>query len=196
MFKVSIDKGQLKNIEKLAVFLETSPAKINRANDRAGKAAQKKIEENLRRRGRPGRFVNVQYKKYGPFGLKFSFETRSAGRGGYRGSGGMRYSPLWATRIFLNAEQGMTGRRAFTLPRKIKVIKGQTARYTVSHSSGRWKKGTKFVGPLRIPAIGPFYFSAKSGMPRQRIQKTAANIIREELNKSYAKEFGKIMRQT
>lgn len=193
MFRVSIDKGQLNNLEKLATFIEMMPAKIDRANDRAGKKAQMLIEENLRKRGAPGRFVDVTYKKYGPLGLKFSFRTKT-GRGGYRGSGKRGYSALWATRIFLNSEQGITGRRAFTLPSKSSSTGSK--RYVVSHSSGRWKRGQKFTGPLRIPAIGPFYFSAKSGMPRKRIQKTSAEIIRNELNKEYKKTFGKIMRSS
>lgn len=204
MFRVSIDKGQLQNVEKLAVFLEQSPAKIQRANDRAASMAQKRIKENLRKRGRPGRFVKVEYKKYGPFGLKFSFGTRGVNRGTYGGGGGQQgYSVLWASRIFLNAEQGITGRRAFVLPDKGipasepgKPKEFPGGRYILSHSSGRWKKGQQLGGPLKIPAIGPFHFSAKSGMPRQKIQKTAAAIIRDELNKSYKKEFGKIMRSS
>jgi len=191
MFRVSIDKKQIDNLEKLEKVLKTMPAKIDRANDRAGKKAQKAIEDNLRKRGAPGRFVDVTYKKYGPLGLKFSFNTK-VGRGGYRGSGKRGYSALWATRVFLNSEQGITGRRAFTLPSK--ATNTGTKRYVVSHSSGRWKRGEKFTGPLRIPAIGPFYFSAKSGMPRKKIQKSAAEIIRNELNKEYNKSFDKIMR--
>jgi len=193
MFRTSVDRSQLKNIENLAIFLETSPAKIQRANDRAAKSAKKKIEENLRRRGRPGRFIEMDYKKYGPLGLKFSFEIRP-GKGGYRGgSASRKYSALIASRIFLFSEQGVTGRKAFTLPSK-KQKSGETKRYVISHSSGEWRKGQKLVGPLRIPAIGPFYFSSKSGMPRKKIQKMAAEIIRDELDKQYKKEFGKIMR--
>jgi hypothetical protein len=198
MFRVSVDRGQLNNVEKLATLIEMMPAKIDRANDRAGRKAQQAIEENLRRRGAPGRFVDVTYKKYGPLGLKFSFKTRT-GRGGYRGGGNRQYSALWATRVFLNSEQGMTGRRAFTLSRDQKTVnkKGNPSRsgaYRISHSSGQWKKGTTLAGPLRIPAIGPFYFSSKSGMPRKKIQKSAAEIIRNELDKEYRKTFGKIMR--
>ena len=197
MFRVSIDKGQLQNVEKLAMFLEQSPAKIQRANDRAAAMAQKRIKENLRRRGRPGRFVKVEYKKYGPFGLKFSFGTRGINRGTYGGGSGQEgYSVLWASRIFLNAEQGIPGRRAYVIPKRAPSSEGDTRRYQISHSSGRWRKGDRLLGPLRIPAMGPFYFSAKSGMPRQKIQKTAASIIREELDKSYKKEFGKIMRSS
>jgi len=196
MFRTSIDRSQLKNIENLAMLLDTAPAKIQRANDRAAKSAKKKIEENLRRRGRPGRFIEMDYKKYGPLGLKFSFEIRP-GKGGHRGgSASRKYSALIASKIFLFSEQGLTGRKAFTLPSKKEKNESysQTKRYVISHSSGEWRKGQKLVGPLRIPAIGPFYFSSKSGMPRKKIQKMAAEIIRDELDKQYKKEFGKIMR--
>jgi len=201
MFRVSIDKGQLQNLENLANAIEMIPAKMNRANDRAGKKAQKAIEDNLRRRGAAGRFVDVTYKKYGPLGLKFSFNTKT-GRGGYKGGGKRQYSALWATRVFLYSEQGLTGRRAFTLNRQGKGVnkKGNPTRtaggvYKISHSSGQWKKGTTIAGPVKIPAIGPFYFSARSGMPRKKIQKSAAEIIRNELNKEYAKVFGKFQRK-
>ena len=199
MFRTSIDRSQLKNIENLAMLLDTAPAKIQRANDRAAKSAKKKIEENLRKRGRPGRFIEMDYKKYGPLGLKFSFEVRP-GKGGHRGgSASRKYSALIAAKIFLFSEQGFTGRRAFTLNRDHRTVnkKGNPSRsgaYKISHSSGEWKKGTLLPGPLRIPAIGPFYFSSKSGMPRKKIQKMATEIIRDELDKQYKKEFGKIMR--
>lgn len=196
MFRVSVDRNGIQNLETLATLLQSAPEKIQRANDRAGRIAKEKIEDNLKKRGRPGRFIDVSYKKYGPFGLKFTFDTSKGGRGGYRGGKGRRYSALWASRIFLNSEQGLTGRRAFTLP-QVKVVTARnsevTMRYRVSHTSGRWRKGDKFAGPLRIPAIGPFHFSAQSGMPRQRIQKTSVEIIRDELDKQYKKEFGKIL---
>ena len=193
MFSTSIDKGQLQNIETLAKLIDTIPAKLQRANDRAAKNAKTKIEANLRKRGRPGKFIQMDYKKYGPLGLKFSFEIRP-GKGGHRGgNANRRYRPLIASKIFLFSEQGVIGRRAFVL-RPMKDKKGGTKRYVVSHSSGEWRKGQKLLGPLRIPQIGPFYFSTKSGMPRKKIQKMAAEIIREELDKQYQKELGKIMR--
>lgn len=205
MFRVVVNKSQLDNIEQLAAMLNTAPAKIQRANDRAGASAKKRIEQNLKRRGRPGRLVKVAYKKYGPLGLKFSFTTRGSRGGSYGGNSTKTngYSALWASRVFLNAEQGMTGRRAFTLPKKQQGIytskSGRQTRYTkryrVSHSSGEWKEGQKLLGPLRIPAIGPFYFSAKSNMPRETIQDAARNILRTELNKEYKKEFGKMLRK-
>jgi len=202
MFNIAINKSQLDNLEKLATFLEVVPARIDKANDRAASVAVFKIEQNLKRRGKPGRFVKVSYKRYGSFGLKIRFETRG-GRGGMYGGGrSTNYSPLWASRIFLHSEQGMTGRRAFVLPRKERGsysdksgrARTYTKRYRFSHTSGEWKEGTQKLGPLKIPAIGPFYFSAKSGMPREDIKKTGRKIILNELNKSYKKEFSKMMR--
>lgn len=209
MFNTSIDRNGIKNIEQLAVMFETMPVKIKKANDRAAKNSQDKIEQDLRRRGRPGKFIKVNYKQYGRYGLKFSFDIQP-GRGGSRGgSKGRRYSAVWAARVFIYSEMGMTGRRAFTLPaiQKTRQFKGRVrtgdflrtttktvsyqGRYRISHSSGRWKKGQTLRGPLRIPAIGPFHFSAMSGGPRKTIQKTASEIIRAELNKEYDKILGK-----
>lgn len=209
MFKTSIDRNGIKNIEQLAVVFETMPAKIQRANDRAAKSSKDKIEKDLRRRGRPGKFIEVNYKGYGKYGLKFSFDIKP-GRGGFRGgSKGRKYSALWAARVFIYSEMGMTGRKAFTLPaiQKTKQFRGRTrtgdftkvttktvsyqGRYRISHSSGRWKEGQTLRGPLRIPAIGPFHFSAMSGGPRKTIKKTATDIIRTELNREYDKILGK-----
>lgn len=209
MFTTSIDKNGIKNIEQLAVMFETMPAKIKRANDRAARNAQDKIEKDLRRRGRPGKFIKVNYKAYGRYGLKFSFDIKP-GRGGSRGgSKGRQYSALWAARVFIYSEMGMTGRRAFTLPaiQKTRTFKTRIrtgdytttgtktqsyqGRYKISHSSGRWKQGQTLRGPLRIPAIGPFHFSSMSGGARTTIKKAASDIIRAELNKEYDKILGK-----
>lgn len=209
MFTTSIDRNGIKNIEQLALLFETMPAKIQRANDRAAQSAQTKIEKDLRRRGRPGKFIKVNYRSYGQYGLKFSFDIKP-GRGGSRGgSKGRRYSALWAARVFIYSEMGVTGRRAFTLPAiektrtfKTRVrtgdytttgtkTKSYQGRYRISHSSGRWKEGQTLRGPLRIPAIGPFHFSMMSGGPRKTIKKAASEIIRNELNREYDKILGK-----
>jgi hypothetical protein len=210
MFNTSIDKGGIKNLENLALIFDSAPAKIQKANDLAARNAQQKIEKDLRSRGRPGRFIAVNYKKYGQYGLKFSFEIKP-GRGGSRGGSKSRqYSAIWAARVFLWSEMGMTGRRAFVLPLRMKtrtykgrkrmgdyietVTKTQSyaGRYVISHSSGRWKKGRSLEGPLKIPQMGPFHFSSMSGKPRKTIKRAATDIISIELNKQYDKVLGKM----
>lgn len=213
MFKTQISKSSIRNIEQLSIMFANMPVKIQRANDRAAKSAQNKIEKDLRRRGRPGKFIQVSYRGYGKYGLKFSFDVKP-GRGGSRGGSKTRkYSALWAGRVFINSEMGRIGRRAFVLPEKKKQhqytqrvrtgdyytnktmtqqVKGE---YVISHSSGQWKKGRALYGPVKIPAIGPFHFSSMSGGPRSTIKKTASDIIKTELNKEYEKILGKRARR-
>lgn len=87
----------------------------------------------------------------------------------------------------MSSEEGKLGRRAFTLRRRTSSDASEKGswRYQVSHSSGQWQRGQRFVGPLKIPAIGPFYFSSKAGMPRQKISVFSRNTIRKYLNRYY-----------
>jgi hypothetical protein len=184
MFNTSVDKKSIDSIQKLEMYVSSMENKINAANDRAAIRSVAIIEKDLRERGRPGRFIKGDIRKYGQFGLRLSFEPTNL-RGGNRTGGGKRmYNAKIAADIFIFSESGVTGRKAFTLPRKTSE-EWTSARYQISHSSGRWKKGQRLRGPLRIPAIGKFYFSAKAGKPRITIKKMANKVIREELNKEY-----------
>lgn len=191
-FNISISKNQINNISKIESFLLSMPNKIAKANDIATKDSVDEIRKNILKRGKPGRFINVESKKYGSFGMKVSIDSKGAMRGGSRVGGRRQYNAKIAANIFLMSEMGYRGRKAFTLPmRKISRSGNFENRYRVSHNSGRWRVGTSFVGPLAIPAIGPFHFSAQTGMPRITIKKMAANTIRKNLNAAYKKEFGK-----
>lgn len=191
-FNIAISKNQIDKIVKLESFLASMPNKIARANDRATQSALVEIKNDIRRRGKPGRFLNIESKKYGQYGTKISIDTKGSLRGGSRGDGKRGYNAKIAANIFIMSEMGYRGRKPFTLPmRKIRRSGNFESRYRVSHNSGQWRIGTSFVGPLAIPGIGPFYFSSKSGMARVTIKKMAANVIRKELNASYRKEFGK-----
>lgn len=185
MFQARIDSRSIKNLEELSRFVDSFPTKFKQANSRAGFMASKKLQENIARRGRPGEVVRVSYEIYGDYGLKLKIQPAS-GRGGNTGNRGAygKYSILIASKIFLKSESGEVGRVAFTVPRR--SGKGDRGtRLVVSHTSGRWIKGQKFMGPLSVPAIGPFYFSSKRGMPRETIQKTGARILGTYLNKYY-----------
>lgn len=185
MLSVTINKSALQNIKNLEQKVASFPNRIANANEKAVYSASLKIQDNLKRRGGAGRFVAVYYKRYGKAGVKLFIQKDPAGRGGRRGSGGHKrqYSVIWATRIFLNSEEGKIGRRATVQgPR---IGKNGTRRYVISRTSGRWKKGTKLRGPLKIPQIGPFYFSTKSGLKREKISTMSRNFMIEELNKKY-----------
>lgn len=205
VLRINVDKRSIENIEQIANMIDAVPSRIKMANSRAGSMAVRDIKNNLSKRGRPGEVIDVKYEQYGDFGLRLKISPRP-GRGGYNGgrkkSG--QYSILIAARIFINSEEGKLGRRPFTLPRKfvtkrityrgrgannLPVNKSKTvstsSRYIISHSSGRWNEGQKLVGPLKIPAIGPFHFSANSGMPRERISAYSRNTVKAYLNKYY-----------
>lgn len=206
MLQININKRSIDRLEELANLIDSAPSKMKMANSRAGSMAVRDIKNNLAKRGRPGEVIDVNYEQYGQFGLRIRIKPRP-GRGGYNGgrtkSGG--YSILFAARIFVNSEEGRMGRRPFTLPRKfitktirvnsrgannMAVSRSKTVstskRYVISHSSGQWNKGQKLLGPLKIPAIGPFYFSSKSGMPREKISTFSRKTVRNYINKYYA----------
>lgn len=180
MLRINVDSRSLDRINDLVNYVDTIPAKLKMANSRAGRMAVRDIQENVRKRGSAGRAVQVNYNTYGEFGLTFRISvggTRGGNTGGRSRSG--HYSILIASRIFLNSEEGKVGRRAFTLPHRGNSF------YRVSHTSGEWVKGRLFVGPLTIPELGPFYFSSKNGMKRERISTTSKNIIKDHLNRYY-----------
>lgn len=192
MLQINVNKRSIDRLEELSNLIDAVPAKIKMANSRAATMSVKDIKDNLARRGRPGEVIDVSYDQYGDFGLRFKLTPRP-GRGGYNGGRSQtgRYSILIASRIFLSSEEGKVGRRAFTLRRRTSadaVSKGKRQgswRYEISHSSGKWQKGQRLVGPLKIPAIGPFHFSGQSGMPRQKISAFSRNTIRKYLNRYY-----------
>ncbi len=186
MLNVTINKSALKNIQNLEEKINSFPNKIASANEKAVNDAAYLIEENLKRRGSAGKFVAVYYRRVGKAGVKLVIKNDPAGHGGRRGTGGQKrmYSVLWATRIFLNAEEGKIGRRA-TVQGPRRGQGGGTRRYVISRNSGRWRRGTKLKGPLKIPQINPFYFSVKNGMKREKISTTSRKIMIEQLTKRY-----------
>jgi len=186
MLNVTINKTAFNNIKNLEEKVNSFPNRIAKANEKAVFSSALLIEDNLKRRGGAGRFVAVYYRRVGKVGVKLVIQNDPRGRGGRRGSGGHKrqYSVIWATRIFLNSEEGKVGRRATVQgPRRGKS--GGTRRYVISRTSGRWKKGTKMLGPLKIPQVGPFHFSAKNGMKREKISTMSRRIAVQELSKKY-----------
>ena len=75
-FNIAISKNQIDKIAKLESFLVSMPNKIARANDRATQSAVSAIKDDIRKRGKPGRFLNVESKKYGQYGTKVSIDTK------------------------------------------------------------------------------------------------------------------------
>lgn len=186
MLRINVDKRSIDRIDDLVNFVDAIPTKIKMANSRAARMAAKDIEANIQKRGKPGRAVSVFYDTYGDFGLKFSVRSggrRVGGSGGRSKSG--RYSILIASRIFLSSEEGKTGRRAFTIPART---------YRISHTSGRWVRGRFFQGPSFIPEIGPFYFSSKSGMKREKISTMSRRIIKQYLNRYYDNALNRVIK--
>ena len=188
MISVRIPTSTFTNIAELEKKIVTMPNKISSINDKATARAAGYVLYNIRKRGKPGRFVEVYYKKYGKAGAKLEIKAEMS-RGGFRTSGGFKrgFNGKIAAAIFMKAESGKIGRRAFTIKKRAPQKGATTSRYMISHNSGRWKKGQKLLGPLRIPQLNPFHFSAKSGMPRITIQDKAKKILIEELKKSYSR---------
>jgi hypothetical protein len=188
MISVRIPTTTFTNIASLEKKIITMPNKIAFINDKATERAAGYVLYNIRKRGKPGNFVEVYYKKYGKAGSKLEIKAEMS-RGGFRTSGGFKrgFNGKIAASIFMQAESGKIGRRAFTIKQRAPQGKATTSRYMISHNSGRWKKGQKLLGPLRIPQINPFHFSAKAGMPRITIQDKAKKILIEELKKSYSR---------
>lgn len=179
-------------MEELEEYARQAPTRIARANNRAVSKAVPEIEKNIRKRGRPGRFISVKDKKYGQYGKKLIISTDGALRGGAHGRGGKRmYNAKIAANVFLNSEMGKVGRKSFKLPPR---IKGRTksgkkivGRYRISHTSGRWKQGTRLPFVRNVPQIGPFYFSASNGGRRVKINTSARTIMIKYLNEEYTK---------
>lgn len=190
MYSVQISKKSIQKIEELENRLKQTPTKISRANNRALSKAIPEIEKDIKRRGKPGRFINVKDKPYGQYGRKLTISTDGALRGGSHGRGGKRmYNAKIAANVFLNSEMGKVGRRAFGLPpvvRTNKKGKKTRGRYRISHTSGQWKQGTRLPF-ARVPQMGPFYFSAKSGGRKVKINTAARKIMIKHLNAEYAK---------
>jgi hypothetical protein len=186
MLSVTVNQSALRNIKNLEEKINSFPNRIANANEKAVHDAALLIQENLKRRGGAGKFVAVYYKRVGKAGVKLIIQNDPAGHGGRRGTGGQKrmYSVLWATRIFLNSEEGKIGRRA-TVQGPRRGQGGGTRRYVISRTSGRWKKGTKLKGPLKIPQINPFHFSTKHGMKREKISTTSRKIMVDQLTKRY-----------
>jgi hypothetical protein len=188
MISVQIPTTTFTNIARLEKKIITMPNKIASINDKATMRAGGYVLYNIRKRGKPGRFIEVYVEKYGKAGARLKIKAEMS-RGGFRSAGGFKraFNGKIAASIFMKAESGKIGRRAFTIKKRLPQRGETTSRYMISHTSGRWKKGQKLHGPLRIPQLNPFHFSAKSGMPRITIQAKAKKILIEELTKSYSR---------
>jgi hypothetical protein len=127
--------------------------------------AQAAIERDIKDRGEPGKYIGVEVKKNGPYGLAVRIYNKPDGADGHK------------TRIFMQAESGITGRKAYTLNNRVF--------YVISHSSGRWTEGTHLGSPVRIPAIPAFAFSSKNGGSRITIKKMANDYIVQNLNRKH-----------
>lgn len=181
-FKISVDKRSIENLENLVELTQSIPARIKMANANATNTAVRNIKENIQKRSPSiSRAIKVEAQPYGEFGSKikiYSSGPRGGNTGGRSKKG--RYSLVIASRIFLNSEQGKIGRKAFGLPKKTKGY------YVISHTSGKWRKGRRLQGPLRIPPIGPYYFSSKSGVKREKIDVMSRKVVKKYLNQYYS----------
>lgn len=190
MYSVNVNKNAIKNLEALEAKFKSAPTKIARANNRAMSKAIPEIYGDIRRRGKPGRFISVEDKKYGQYGRRLVISTNGALRGGSHGRGSKRmYNAKIAANVFLNSEMGKVGRKRFLLPPRIRTnAKGKkiSGRYRISHTSGKWKQGTRIPFAV-VPQIGPFYFSAGSGGRRMKINTAARKILVSHLNDEYKK---------
>ena len=171
----------LNHFHQLAKLFEEIPEQMQDANHRACLTAKQEIEENLIKRGRPGRLFDVNVKKNGPIGLRVSIEQKHVEiQRPFHG----QYNSDYAAKIFFNSEMGLVGRKPFVLNQE-EISKF----YTVSHQSGRFHEGDVIIvspdDALYIPQIGPFYFSGKSGMNSEPIKKMAFNKIKDQLNLRY-----------
>jgi len=168
--KTKINVGQfgdpLNHFNQVADHYGRLSQKIVEANERALLASVGDIERDLVRRGRGGKYLSVEVKKSGPSGLSVRIYPRSSGG-----------SSTHIARIFMNSEEGLTGRKAYVLRKK----RG----YVISHSSGIWSAGDFIAAPVRIPAIGAYAFSGKTGGSHIPIHKMAHDAISNNLNKQH-----------
>jgi hypothetical protein len=167
--KTSINAGSfgggLTHFAELATYYDKFSEKLLESNKRALLFAQAHIEGDITKRGGPGKYVKVDVKKNGPYGLSVRIYDVPDGADGYK------------ARMFMQAESGITGRKAYTLNNRIF--------YVISHSSGRWNKGTHLGSPIRIPAVPAFAFSTKNGGSRITIKKMAYDSIVQNLNRQH-----------
>lgn len=186
--QINVDKRSIDRLESLVNVLAASPAKIQLINATAADISTTQIKENILKRGPAGRAVKVERFSYGQYGVKIKITyggTRGGNTGGRPKSG--RYSIIWGARVFLAAEEGKVGRRAFTLPKKLSLVNDRMGGYRISHTSGKWRKGRRLKGQLKIPQIGPYYFSSKSQMKREKISTMSRNIVKKNLNNQYSR---------
>lgn len=181
-FSVNIDKRSIDNLESLSQLTDSIPARIKMANANATNISVTNIKDNIAKRSKSiSRAIKVEGSPRGEFGATIritSFGPRGGNTGG-RGKKG-KYSILIASRIFLSAEQGKVGRKAFRLPEK------HMGFYVLSHTSGKWRKGRRFQGPLSIPQLGPYHFSIKSSVKREKISDMSRKTLRRHLNHYYS----------
>jgi hypothetical protein len=158
----------LEYVKELEHFLDAFPEKLMEANQRALNASKGDIDRDIQRRGRPGKYIDVDIQKYGDYGLSVRIHDTPDGANGH------------ATRMFLQSEQGLVGRRAFVLNKK--------TYYVISHDSGKWGYGTHLGSPVNVPAVPPFAFSSKNskdGDANITIKQMAYNSIVKNLNRQH-----------
>lgn len=182
MLQINVNKKSIDNLESLSELFEAIPARIKMANANATDVSVRNIKENINKRSPSiSRAIKVESYQYGEFGTKIKIYS-SGPRGGNTGGRGKkgRYSLVIASRIFLNSEQGKIGRKSFTLPKKARGY------YVLSHTSGKWRKGRRFRGPLTIPQIGAYYFSSKSSVKKEKLSDMSRKIVKKNLNHYYS----------
>lgn len=157
--------GKLEHFAELSLYYDNLSDKLMEANQSALLFAKAAIERDIKERGEPGKYIGVEIKKNGPYGLAVRIYNEPDGADGHK------------TRMFMQAESGIIGRRAYTLNNK--------TFYVISHNSGRWTDGTHLGSPVRIPAVPAFAFSSKSGRSRITIQKMANDYIVQNLNRKH-----------
>ena len=167
--KTSINAGSfgggLTHYAELATYYDKFSEKLMESNKRALLFAQASIDGDILERGEPGKYIKVDVTRNGPYGLAVRIYDIPDGANGHK------------TRMFMQAESGITGRKAYTLNNRIF--------YVIKHSSGRWNKGTHLGSPVRIPAVPAFAFSTKKGRSHITIKKMAYNSIVQNLNRQH-----------
>lgn len=172
----------INHFNELARLFSQIPEQIQEANNRASITAKQEIEENIKKRGRPGNLFDVNVRQNGPVGLRVSIEQKHVDKQRpYHGA----YNSDIAAKIFFNSEMGMVGRKPFVLNMEDEE-NGNSPFYKVSHTSGRFNEGDEFGGyDILVPGIGPFYFSRKTSMKNETLKEMAFKRIKDQLNLRY-----------
>lgn len=191
MIQTSINKGSFGGLDRLKELEEKvkrMPKTIKKETEFAAKKTAEDILINLKLRGKPGRFFEVETLPNGELGQRVRI-FKSSNLRVSEGYGGRKYNQEYAANIFMNSESGFIGRKAFTANARLENTRGMVATHNSPYSSVQ--KHTKLGQQVNVPELGRFYWSSKTGMEPIPIKKFAKDKLLEYLNKRYAKILDK-----